>query len=441
MGLAAPQLRRPERPSLAVLGRARTALAYGSLATVGVIGVAIAVLSADPRSTIVQGGGRGLPAWMVGPLGGLTSGHLQLLRFYVLIGLMCAAYLGVIALGGHIRARWVLGTVAGLHVAFLLAPPLLSTDVFNYIDYARLGVLHGIDPYAHGPVAARHDAVYHYTAWRHMASAYGPLFTIATYPLAHVSIAAALWVLKGVTAAASLGCVAMVWLIARQMDRRPATAAAVFGLNPVLLVWTVGGAHNDILMLLLMLVGVWLGLRAREGLAGAALIAGAAVKATAGLVIPFLLLRSPRRWRLIASVAAASAAVYGVAIVAFPGHPLAVIDVLARQHQFVGYNSVPKELALLFGFPGVTPGVRLLALFTLGCSLAWIAFRVWRGADWVAACGWAMVAVVVTSTWFLAWYAVWPLAFAAVSRDRRLMVATLGLQAFWLANHVPHFTL
>jgi hypothetical protein len=441
MGLAATQLRRPQGPSLAVLGWARTAVAYASLATVAAIGGGIAVLGADPRSVIVQGGGRGLPGWMVGPLGSITAQHLPLARFYVLAGVMCAAYVGVLALGGSVRARWLVGTVALLHVAFLLAPPLLSTDVFNYIDYARLGVLHGIDPYAHGPVAAPHDAVYHYTAWRHMASAYGPLFTIATYPLAHVSVAAALWVLKAVTAAASLGCVALVWRIARQMERPPAVAAAAFGLNPVLLVWTVGGAHNDILMLLLMLAGVSFALQARASLAGAAVVAAAAVKATAGLVIPFMLLRSPRRWRLIAGAAAAGAAVYGIALLAFPGHPLAVIDVLARQHRFVGYNSVPKEFALLFGFPGVTPGIRLLAVVCLGAALAWITFRVWRGADWVAACGWAMVAVVVTSTWFLAWYAVWPLAFAAVSRDRRLMVATLGLQAFWLVNHYPNLTL
>jgi hypothetical protein len=51
-----------------------------------------------------------------------------------------------------------------------------------------------------------------------------------------------------------------------------------------------------------------------------------------------------------------------------------------------------------------------------------------------------MVAVVATATWFLAWYSVWPLAFAAVSRDRRLLIATIGLQAFFVANHIPHFT-
>ena len=49
-------------------------------------------------------------------------------------------------------------------------------------------------------------------------------------------------------------------------------------------------------------------------------------------------------------------------------------------------------------------------------------------------------AVVTTATWFLAWYAVWPLAFAAAGRDRRLLVSALGLQAFFVANHIPHFT-
>jgi alpha-1,6-mannosyltransferase len=424
-----------------MLGRTRAVVAYGSLAAFTAAGVGIALVGADRHSAIVRDAGHTLPSWMVGPFGGVTGAHLTIEGFYVLIGVMCAAYLAVIALGGTLRARWLLGSVVGLHVAFLLAPPLLSSDIFNYIDYARLGVLHGIDPYARGPAAAPHDPVFHYTAWRHMATAYGPLFTVATYPLAHASVAVAVWALKGVTAAASLGCVALVWRIARQLGRSPAVASAVFGLNPLLLVWTMGGAHNDILMLLLMLGGVSLALGARESLGGAALVAAAAVKATAGLAIPFLLLASPRRPRVLAGVAAASVAVLGIAFVAFPGHPLGVIDVLVRQHQFVGYNSVPKEFALLFGFPGVTPGIRLACTVGLIGALGFIAFRVWRGAEWVTACGWALVAVVVTSTWFLAWYAVWPLAFAAVSRDRRLMVATLGLQAFWLANHVPHFTL
>jgi alpha-1,6-mannosyltransferase len=430
-GLAAPYLN---------IGRARAAISGAAVAGVVVTGVAIAVLSAARPSLLARGGGHARPDWITGVYAGVGSGHLTLARFYLLIGAMGLAYLTAIALGAELRPSWVVGAVVLLHFAFLLAPPLLSTDVYNYIDYARLGSLHGLDPYVHGPVAARHDPAFAYTAWRHVGTAYGPLFTVASYPLAHLGVAAALWSFKAIGALASLGCVALVWRIARQLGRQPATAVAIFGLNPLLLVWTVGGAHNDLLMLVLMLAGVSLALSAREALGGAAIVAAAAVKATAGLALPFLLLgRRPRR-RVLVGAAAAGALLYAMAAVYFPGHPLGVISVLSQQHLLVGYNSVPKELALLFGLPGVTPAVRALTTVSLVAALAWLAVRVWRGADWVAACGWAMVAVVVTATWFLAWYAVWPLAFAAVGRDRRLLVATIGLQAFFVANHIPHFT-
>ena len=39
-------------------------------------------------------------------------------------------------------------------------------------------------------------------------------------------------------------------------------------------------------------------------------------------------------------------------------------------------------------------------------------WRTWRGYDWVAASGWALLAISVTSTWLLAWYILWPLPLA-----------------------------
>jgi hypothetical protein len=439
-GVAAPYVG-GRAPGAELLRRARSAIAYGSLAAVVGIGVVIAVLSADHHSRIVQGGGRGLPAWLVGPLSGLSGTHLTLVNFYFLVGAMSAAYLAVIALGVQLRARWLLGAVGVLHLAFLLAPPLLSTDVFNYIDYARLGALHGLDPYAHGPVAAPHDPAFTYTAWRHVGSAYGPLFTLGSYPLAHLGVAGALWSFKLLAAAASLGCVALVWRIARQLGRSPVGAAAIFGLNPLVIVWTVGGAHNDLLMLMLMLAGVTLALGGRKALGGATLVAATAIKVIAGVAIPFLLLGTTRRWRTLAGMAGLLVLLYGVAALAFPGHAFGVIDVLMQQSKLVGYNSVPKELAQLFGLPGVTPEVRVVMVVVLVAAMAFIAVRVWRGMSWVTGCGWALVTLVVTTSWQLAWYTVWPLAFAAVSRDRRLLVATLGLQAFWVLNHVPGLAL
>ena len=58
----------------------------------------------------------------------------------------------------------------------------------------------------------------------------------------------------------------------------------------------------------------------------------------------------------------------------------------------------------------------------------------WRGYDWVAASGWALLAIAVTSTWLLAWYTLWSLPLAAVTRDRRLLWTTLAVQALFIAH-------
>ena len=76
--------------------------------------------------------------------------------------------------------------VAALQLIVFVGPILLSTDVFSYIAYARMGVVHGINPYLHGPIAIVGDPVYHYVGqdWKHVATAYGPLYTLLSYPLA-----------------------------------------------------------------------------------------------------------------------------------------------------------------------------------------------------------------------------------------------------------------
>ncbi len=50
-------------------------------------------------------------------------------------------------------SRWAIGLVALLNLIVFVGPILISTDVFSYLAYARMGVVHGINPYTHGPVA------------------------------------------------------------------------------------------------------------------------------------------------------------------------------------------------------------------------------------------------------------------------------------------------
>ena len=63
------------------------------------------------------------------------------------------AYLGVLWTAPRIGVRVVGALVVVAVVAFACAPVLLSHDAFSYVDYARLGVRHGLDPYVTPPEA------------------------------------------------------------------------------------------------------------------------------------------------------------------------------------------------------------------------------------------------------------------------------------------------
>src|SRR5205085_1706615 len=86
----------------------------------------------------------------------------------------------------------------------------------------------------------------------------------AVVAIGALGIAGGVWAYKVTVAAASLTCVWLVWLLARQLGRPQVPAIALVGLNPLLLAYGVGGAHNDVFMLALVLGGLLLALRGRE---------------------------------------------------------------------------------------------------------------------------------------------------------------------------------
>ena len=162
-------------------------------------------------------------------------------------------------------------------------------------------------------------------------------------------------------------------------------------------------------------------------------MAGALVKATVAVLLPFMIL-SRRRLRPILGALAALAlgALIGYAV--FGIHGIDVVAALNRDAAFVSTDSFATEIAHLFGKPGVFPvdhDLLKAALVLFALHLMW---RTWRGYDWVAASGWTLLAISVTSTWLLAWYTLWPLPLAVVTRDRRLLAATFFVQALFIAH-------
>src|ERR1700760_529541 len=136
------------------------------------------------------------------------------------------AYLGVLVAAPRLGGRFVGALIVVAVIAFACAPVLLSHDAFSYLDYARLGVRHGLDPYVNAPEAAPADPAFAQVTWTETPSAYGPLFTLATYPLAWLPLWLAIAILKAVAALSVLG---LAWVVPRLSIRRgvdPARATA-----------------------------------------------------------------------------------------------------------------------------------------------------------------------------------------------------------------------
>jgi hypothetical protein len=337
-------------------------------------------------------------------------------------------------------ARWAIGLVAVLNLIVFAGPILISTDVFSYIAYARMGVVHGIDPYTHGPVAIVGDPVFRYVGhdWLKVATAYGPLYTLITYPLGLLGVIGALWGMKLYALIASAMTLALTWRVARRRGRDRVFALLAVGANPLYVIYGLGGAHNDLIMLALMMAAVAFTLSDREAAAGATVVAGALVKATVAVLLPFMVLgrRRPIRDRPAPVLGACAALIVGAlaGYAVFGIHGIDVVSALNRDSAFVSTDSFPNELAHLFGKPGVFPVDHDLLKAALVLILAHLAWRTWRGYDWVAASGWALLAISVTSTWLLAWYVLWPLPLAVVTRDRRLLAATLFVQGLFIVH-------
>lgn len=404
-----------------------------ALAVLVAAAAALALGAAGTRYMILAGAGPPVPEWLAGPFADAGWQVPPSLACLLLVA-MVVAYLAVLRWTDSIPVRWAVAAIVVLHALFLLAPPMLSSDVFNYIDSSRLQTVYGLNPYLAAPLAHPEDPAFRLTgmAWVDSPTVYGPGFTLLAAALAPLGLAVQLWTLKALAALASLACTALVWACARQLGRPPLRAALFFALNPIVLVSAVGGAHNDLLMVLLMLLGVRLALGRRTRPAVVAVVGAVAVKLTAALVLPFLVLGSERPRRRGALIAACVASV-GLAIAGVALFGTASLDLTqtlgAGATRHVGeLRSIPGFLA---GYAGIGPiGPLARALLGLAClsAIAAVAWRALRGRmPWLTAASWSVVAVLVTSTRLEPWYAVWLIPLAAVSGDRRVERASYAL--------------
>ena len=438
---------------------ARVLVAAAALAVLTLTGVALATLAASHPSFLAPKTGPDyFPGWMAGPFGGLWPFSVfaePAFRDLIasLLFLMFACFVAVLVWGGHLRARWVIAAIVIVHVAFLVGPPLQYTDVFNYINYAHMGVDYHLNPYTSVPLVEPHsDPAYELANWHGLVSPYGPLFTLGTYALVPLGVIGGFWAIKVLVCATSLAIVALVARCARLLGRDPVRAMVLVGLNPIVIVWEVGGDHNDVFMTLPIVLAMYFlvkGHRARppssgrriqlrpEHLAALSCVLAVGIKESALVIVPIAWIAARDRRAFAIGFLTAGAAVAALTVAAFGPH----IPGVGVQTTLVTDIGPPNLLGWLLGQGGETPLLNtaltaFAALVVVVCTV-----RARRpDSDRFELAGIALLVVWLTTSWFVPWYIVWVLPFAALARSPRLTRVLLVLCVYLLIAFGPLIT-
>ncbi len=389
-------------------------------------------------------------------------------------------------------AYWLVAVIWLASSAALLGayPGGESHDVFDYVFRGRMMTELGASPLAVAPNQFTREPFYLYLSWHNHVDTYGPLWEyasagvswvtrlvlraggtwsigvsscpdsarscdmLAAYVTGYRLLAIALTGLSGI----------LIYAIVRRSRPRYAAAALLAWLwNPLLIVSMALGAHNDSLMLPLMLLSLLLFQRRRWLFGLIALVLAAHVKLTALLLLPVLGLWLLRQcgWRRALLTGAAAGAI-GVILSWLLYAPLGGWETLPRMLRERSLYLANSPAALMYrlslerrllaqpdairmttqaatlAFAAVS--VVVLARFwsrTRGCRPAAVpssahdgtAIRcdlmLWRAGRWLV-----VAYLLVGSFWLQPWYLLWALALAVLIPEDAFTRAILPWACF-----------
>ena len=216
-----------------------------------------------------------LPFQYATPTPGLMDGWFAVSMLFVAFAAVFAVYLLALRrLPGSISWRFIIRSTLLIGCLYMLIPVVTSPDLFSYIAYARMGVLHDLNPLTTLPTAIRSDPIYKYVFWVDQPSAYGPTWAVITSILQWLlAIFRNAYIMPMVIALRVMGLVMhlistrLVWLISGQLQqlngqpalatRKRIRATLAFAWNPLLLFEACVNAHNDAVLLVFVLLMIW----------------------------------------------------------------------------------------------------------------------------------------------------------------------------------------
>jgi alpha-1,6-mannosyltransferase len=451
--------RAPRGGAVTTPSRDTSVRARSSLVTLVAGYLAIAVVAGAPNSplTVLLPAGVRPPAWAA-DLAKATRldgiGRVALTGIaWILVLVVLGAFAVLIAEAWANRVRLsaaLVGSAISLAIA-VAAPLLLSRDVYTYAAYGRIETMYHRNPYVAPLSSFPHDPFVAVASaqWLHSHSHYGPAFTLAsaaiTRPLAG-SISATIFSFKLLAGVAIALATVLVTLTAARIrpDRAP-LAAALVGLNPVIVVHTVGGGHVDALIAALLAAATAVAVTRPPALSARAVSVTFLLTLACLVKVVIVVVLALWLWWLVRTAArrrSHTLAAHVVAIAALAA--LSLTPFLAGAHTFAPFATLggveawasPSHLvgraadAVASSVAGSGAGLDAARIVKAGFMVLFVAL-VWRLArrpasrldppirDW----GVVLLLLALSMPYLLPWYAAWFAPFLGLLDDETVLAA------------------
>lgn len=356
-----------------------------------------------------------------------------LLTFLAAFILYALAYWSCSAYARRGLAPFIL--LSGLALALLLSLtyPIGAGDVVDYVSHGETLAYFGANPLVTPPAQIPGALLARYSAFRDVASNYGPLWTwisgLVVGLLGRESLLLDLLGFKAVAILAYLAQAILIYIVLRR--RRPPQAhmgLIFFAWNPLILYEFAANGHNDATMMALVLLGIFFWERRRLAPMVIALALSFLVKIPSAPLLPLFLLAMARHRgrvhtaRILLMGALLAIAVILLAYLSLPDPWPALTNLSARSDLFT--HSLPTVVNLGLQQLGVERG-NAQAVARAGALLAltvWYVVQlrgVWReplGAVRYAY-SFLLFFLLFATLWFQPWYVTWLVALAALLPD------------------------
>lgn len=343
----------------------------------------------------------------------------------------------------------------------LFAPPIFSHDAYSYAAHGWL-MHNGLNPYEVAPsVLPGTFADQVAWLWRYTTSPYGPLSLTLSHGLVELAGLNPYYSAVAQRLPALVGVALIVHLlprIARQIGLDPRRTAWFATINPLLVIDLVGGAHNDALMLGLVVLALYLAYRGWFWAAILALGVGMAIKQPALLAaVPVAVIGSgwaswsardvarfvPRMLVVLAGVLGVFAGISALTGLGFGwlgavGVPGMIVTLAPSSLIGWGIREALAGMGLTQA-AAVVPGVVTTVSYGIVLlALAWLALRHARTRP-LTFLAWGYLAFAVLGpalhTWYLLWGALFlPVAHTSARTLRRAAAVTSVLLVYGAGN-------